>query len=90
MQQYLGRQFPTFFRLSKNPRDGLRKKCPVNRTCQVEFETDAANDYFRRGNCAGKITIDPPNLIEHARLWNGRYTALIRTPWDMQPAIPLR
>lgn len=85
MQQYLGRQFPTFFRLSKNPRGGLLKHCPVNRTCRVEFETDAANDYFKRGNCPGEITIEPPNLIEHARLWNGRYTALVRTPWDAQP-----
>ena len=85
VQPYSGKQFPSFFRLTKNPRGGLIKHCPVNLTCRVEFETDAVNDYFKRGNSPGKITIDPPNLIEHSRLWNGRYTALVRTPWDTQP-----
>ena len=82
---FLGRQFPTFFRLTKNPRGGLLKHCPVNLTSRVEFETDAVNDYFKRGDCAGTITIDPPNLIEHSSLWNGRLTALVRTPWDAKP-----
>ena len=84
-QPFSGRQFPTFFRLTKDPRGGLIKHCPVNLTSRVEFETDAVNDYFKRGDCAGTITIDPPNLIEHSSLWNGRFTALVRTPWDTKP-----
>ena len=81
-QPFSGKQFPTFFRLTKDPRGGLLKHCPVNLTSRVEFETDAVNDYFKRGDCAGTITSDPPNLIEHSSLWNGRFTALVRTPWD--------
>ena len=84
-QPFSGKQFPTFFRLTKNPKSGLRKHCPVNLTCRVEFETDAVNGYFKRGDSAGRITIDPPNLIEHSSLWNGRFSARVRTPWDARP-----
>ena len=80
-----GRKFPTFFRLTKKPRGGLTKHCPVNLSCRVEFETDAVNDYFKRRDSAGTLTINPPNLIEHSSLWNGRFTARIRTPWDADP-----
>ena len=80
-----GRKFPTFFRLTKDPRSGLIKRCPVNLSCRVDFETDAVNDYFKRRDSAGTLTISPPNLIEHSSLWNGRFTARIRTPWDADP-----
>ena len=84
-QPFVGKQFPTFFRLSKNPHGGLVKPCPVNLTCRIELETDAVNDYFNRGDSPGTITIDPPNLIEHSHLWNGRFTARLRTPWNAKP-----
>ena len=84
-QTFSGRKFPTFFRLTKAPRGGLLKHCPVNLTSRVEFETDAVNDYFKRGNSAGTITIDPPNLIEHSSLWNGNFTVLVRPPWYTKP-----
>ena len=82
---FVGRRFPTFFRLSKEPQGGLVKHCPLNRTCRIDFETDAVNDYFSRTNSPGEILIEPsPNLCEHARLWNGRYTAYFAAPWDAQ------
>jgi hypothetical protein len=84
-QPFAGRRFPTFFRLAKNPQGGLVKRCPVNLTCRVEFETDAVNDYFKRGDSPGTITLEPANLIEHSNLWNGRFTARLRTPWDAKP-----
>jgi len=84
-QPFVGRKFPTYFRLVKNPQGGLVKDCPVNATCRVEFETDATNDYFRRGSCPGSIIIDPPNIIEQSHLWNGRFTAQLRTPWHAKP-----
>jgi hypothetical protein len=77
-----GKKFPTYFCLVKNPQGGLVKRCALNQKCQVEFETDAANDYFNRSDCPGSITIDPPNIIEHSRLWNGRFTLQLRTPWS--------
>jgi len=48
-----GRKFPTYFRIVKEPKGGLSKPCPLNRTVRVEFETDADNDYFERSDCPG-------------------------------------
>ncbi len=82
---FVGQKFPTYFRLAKNPREGLLKKCPINRTTRIEFETDVVNDYFSRSDSPGRITTDPPNLIEQSHLWNGAFTARFRTPWDAKP-----
>lgn len=82
---FVGRQFPTFFRLAREPESGLTKTCPVNHTCVVDFETDATNDYFMRSGNPGEIQVDPPNLMEHSRLWNGAFEARFRVPWDAQP-----
>jgi len=82
---FVGKQFPTYFRLTKAPAAGLVKPCPVNRTCRVEFETDAGNDYFNRSDSPGVITISPANIIEHSHLWNGRFTLQLRVPWDAKP-----
>ena len=81
-QPYHGKKFPTYFKLTKSPAEGLTRSCPINRTCRIEFETDAVNEYFRRADCPGVITVDPPNLIEHQHLWNGRFTAHFRVPWN--------
>jgi hypothetical protein len=82
---FSGKKFPTYFRLAKNPSGGLIKTCPINATCRVEFETDVVNDYFKRPDSPGSITVDPPNIIEHSNLWNGRFTAQFRCPWDAKP-----
>lgn len=81
-QTFVGRKFPTYFRLAKNPAGGLVKQFPLNHTCRVEFETDAMNDYFKRGDCPGIILVEPNNLIEHSNLWNGRFAAQFRMPWN--------
>lgn len=82
---FVGRKFPSYFRLTKSPAGGLEKHCPVNRTSCVEFETDATNDYFTRIDSSGTITTDPPNIVEHSRLWNGRFTMNVRVPWNAKP-----
>jgi hypothetical protein len=79
---FIGRLFPTFFRLSNASKDGLVKQCPLNRTCRLEFETDASNDYFKRTVDPGRIIVEPPNLMEQSHLWNGRFEARFRVPWD--------
>lgn len=83
---FQGKKFPTYFRLAKNPSGGLVKHCPVNLTCRVEFETDAANDYFERTDSRGTISVEPANIIEHSHLWNGKFTAQIRVPWNAKPS----
>lgn len=82
---FLGRKFPTFFRLAKDPSGGLNKTCPVNQTCRIEFETDAVNDYFKRIDSPGQVMIDPPNLLEHQSLWNGTWHTRFNVPWNAQP-----
>lgn len=82
---FVGRRFPSYFRLAKQPAGGLIKSCPVNQTCRVEFETDAVNDYFKRLDTPGQVMIDPPNLLEHQSLWNGKWDTRFSVPWDAQP-----
>lgn len=77
---FVGKQFPTFLRLTKEPADGLVKQCPRNRTCRIEYETDAANDYFSRTVSPGRLAIKgtPTSLSNH--LWNGRLTIRFAPP----------
>ena len=82
-QPFKGRQFPTYFRLENEPKAGLAKPCPVNKTVKVVFETDAENEYFTRPADAGDLRVDPsPDLIESSTLWNGKFTVHFRTPWN--------
>ena len=46
---FVGKRFPTFFRIVHEPEAGLIKNCPINRTCRLQFETDAENGYFNGG-----------------------------------------
>ncbi len=82
---FIPRKFPTYFRLTKMPPGGLVKACPINRTCRIEFETDADNDYFTRADSPGTLLLSPANLIEHSSLWNGRFVAQFSLPWNASP-----
>ena len=86
-QPFEGKRFPTFFRLTKEPKKGILSKfCPINRTVKLEFETDAENDYFDRAVSPGEIGVDPSSdLIEASNLWNGKFTVRFRVPWDACP-----
>ena len=79
---FSGKKFPTYFRIAKEPREGLIKFCPINRAVRVDFETDAANDYFERADSPGSIEFDPPNLCVSSRLWNGRFVTKFQMPYD--------
>lgn len=82
-QKFEGKQFPTFFRIAKEPKDGLVKRCPLNKTVRVDFETDADNVYFSRANEPGELFIEPSfDLVESSHLWNGTFSVDFRVPWD--------
>ena len=74
-----GKRFPTYFRIPKEPRGGLTKPCPVNKSCRVEFETDAVNDYFSRANSPGDISFSP-EICSQWHLFNGKVTARFEVP----------
>jgi hypothetical protein len=84
-ERYEGRRFPTYFQLEDRPKSGLVKPCPVNRTCRVEFVTDAVNDYFNRIESPGQMIVNPPDVLEHGRLWNGVYAGRFRPPTTAAP-----
>lgn len=81
--KYEGKKFPTFFRLCKEPSEGLVRSVPLNGTTRIEFETDAENNYFSRPDEPGELSVEPSiDLIESSRLWNGKFSVKFRVPWD--------
>ncbi|HOH39823.1 MAG TPA: hypothetical protein PK807_05975 [Verrucomicrobiota bacterium] len=74
---YVGKRFPTYFRLKK---ENLVKDCPINRTCRVEFETDAVDDYFSRGDEPGQFSVVPPSFNQGYRLYHGSCSAKFCPP----------
>ncbi len=83
-EEWQGRQFPTFFRIKEEPSSGLQKQCPVNSYCRVEFETDATNDYFTRGEMPGHFAIQGADGTI-SRTWNGVSTGTFQVPEGMAP-----
>ena len=83
---YEGLKFPTYFRIARESKEGLLKKCPKNRTCRVDFETNASNDYFSRaqdsGHFAVKGVVAP---ISSVHLWNGSASARFVPPTGANP-----
>ena len=79
-EPYVGREFPTHFRLLKEPPGGLVKKCPRNARCRVLFETDASNDYFARAKDAGRIDAVGTANLASVHLWDGRATLTFEVP----------
>ncbi len=77
---FVGVSFPTFFRITGEPDDGLRKNCPINRNCRVQFETDAENGYFNRAESPGDITFTPVEINRSWNLHNGRMSATFMPP----------
>ncbi len=71
-EPYVGRKFPTYFRLAKEPKEGLIRKCPKNRSARIEFETDAENDYFSRSLDPGLIESKGVPVRKSVHLWNGK------------------
>jgi len=90
-EPYVGEQFPTFFRIAREPKSGLVKGCPLNRNCRVEFETDAANDYFSRATDPGRLEIrGAPSRVGAVHLWNGKATIRLAPPTTSNPGDQLR
>lgn len=81
VEEYAGVRFPTYFRPHGT---NQCKVVPRNRTCIIEFETDASNDYFDRGESPGRMTINP-DVLAFGRLWNGVYLARLKPPDGCQP-----
>jgi len=77
---YEGKKFPTYFQLYKEPKNGLLKKCPKNRSAKIVFETDAVNDYFSRSDDPGRLTVLGIPSLKSLHLWNGKGTVRFSLP----------
>ena len=55
-----GKKHPTYFRFKKN-RDFIDRHHPINQSIRVDFETDAANNYFSRKSLPGYMAVDVTN-----------------------------
>jgi len=84
-EPYVGKKFPTYFRLANEPTDGLVKKCPRNRRSRVAFETDASNDYLSRARDPGQISLEGSPSLASVHLWDGRATITFSLPPGSAP-----
>lgn len=81
--KFIGKKFPTYFRLAKKYEPNAPKRCPVNRKFRLQFETDAENDYFKRDKDPGEFTleIDGKTVKDSSlNLWNGLATVTVELP----------
>jgi hypothetical protein len=84
-QNYVGKKFPTYFRLLNEPQGGLVKECPSNAKCAVVFETDVENQYLTRKSDPGKISVIPAPASAGMLLWNGRGILFLKIPEGVEP-----
>jgi len=85
--KFTGKEFPSYFRLSKQFPKENPKSCPINRRYRVQFETDAENEYFNRDREPGKfsITFNDHVIQDFAlNLWNGLATLTVKLPSDIK------
>jgi hypothetical protein len=80
IEPYVGKEFPTYFRLSREPVGGLSKQCAKNRTCRIDFETDAANDYLSRATEPGRLTSKGAAQLLSSTLWDGKLSMRFSPP----------
>ncbi len=85
--KYVGKRFPTFFRLAKDFPKEKPKPCPLNRGFRVQFETDAENDYFSRDNEPAdfKVSLGETQIKNFSlNLWNGLATLTVDLPDEVK------
>lgn len=85
--EFKGKQFPTYFKLSRDYPQNSPKDAPINRRFRVQFETDAENDYFSRDRYPGQFCIFINNqLVKNysLNLWNGLATLTVSLPKEVK------
>lgn len=83
ISKFSGQKFAKLFQLDTSSKKILLKKCPLNSTVKIDFETDVENSYFQRPSDPGELSVSPTmDLVESSRLWNGKMSFRFRVPWD--------
>ena len=84
-ESYEGKEFPSFFKLSKNYPSDKPKECHLGSKFRVQFDTDVVNDYFSRGKDPGTFTLKVNGTLAAyvaQNLWNGIATVNVSLPDD--------
>ncbi len=56
---FVGKPHPTFFRFERAPdADSIHRSAEKGRRCRIKFETDVANDYFKRASVPGRYYVE--------------------------------
>jgi len=78
-EEFVGKEYPTYFKIRLR---GV-KGCPVDSKFRIQYETDAANDYFERDNLPGEfgLYIEEKEYVDYIlNLWNGLATLSVSLP----------
>jgi hypothetical protein len=81
--EFVGVKFPTFFRLAASPPpqgEPAAFNCPISGSVRIQFETDAVNNYFSRGDGPGMLLTQPEGVLCRMFLRNGRASLVVRPP----------
>lgn len=85
--KFMGKRFPSYFRLSKQYPKENPKICSINRRYRIQFETDAENEYFNRDREPGQFSIAFNDQVIQdfaLNLWNGLATLTVELPSDIK------
>lgn len=81
--KFIGKQYPTFFKLSKEYSTDKPKYCQIDRKFRMQFITDATNDYFNRDLNPASFQLDWDGVAIETfshNLWNGICTVSVTLP----------
>jgi len=82
--KFMGKKFPTYFKLKGEYLKQKPKSCPINnRKFRIQYETDAENDYFNRDKEPGELILKingTPIEDYSLNLWNGLATLNVGIP----------
>lgn len=84
-KEFKGKKFPTFFNLKGGKSGQFVKSAHLGQRFRVQFDTDAENEYFKRDEDKGVMTIlcgEERYGSFVANLWNGICTLNLEMPED--------
>jgi hypothetical protein len=79
-EEFKGKEFPTFLKLTKGVSEGIPKEIPINLSRILTGETDVKDNYFTRAKNRGKLHKKPDALPVIATLNKGRVTFRLQAP----------
>jgi len=86
-QEFVGQEFPTYFKLAKEYPADKPKECSKNVRFRVPYKTDATNDYFDRDSDSGSFTlgINGEQIGDFwVNLWNGTANLNVLLPENIK------